>query len=614
MWPSSPSDMENQFPRRRPGVVPDSASSFTRRSSTTSGFEERRRDLPPPFVQPTDLWTFHGSMKEDPATFRACASGTQAQSSSGSEKLSASLSSFEPSVKTVTHGVIGSYAPGKATTRMLWNRPEREDEEREEEALPSYLSYLQAPSFTGDVAAPAVPTSACVRPMTTLGRSRDHEMEEKTHELARALQNFISVQMQGQEPASPSSTIAGGCNCERRVAELEKQVEALVAARKEEKTGAAARVSGHALSDRVSTLEGRQGAFQSQLAQISKVLGLPVGKPPKSSQLKTLVQSLHDEINTKIQSAVAEMEAACAARATTRENGQRIGEAAASAPASVFDESTPALKTQQQICTERESVPSSDLPFSALLNALAEEHEASLTKLSTHVEERLQVEASQRMAFEGRVQARLGELEEWLQQVEGELGPSHFNAAPSTSLAAMTEEITRLPAQLAAHQDLWQQVHQHVRALAAQLSTVEDFRVQVTQQHGVVQTLGEKVDAALARSTRAEETLAVTCLTQGLKLIVETLVRDTGSAEQLVQHYVRTMTHHVARVTRPHVSLRMQDKTHRLLDARVPTASVLTKERESFLSVRGEKENDGPECWEDAHRGFGLDESEATAN
>lgn len=55
-----------------------------------------------------------------------------------------------------------------------------------------------------------------------------------------------------------------------------------------------------AMSDRVSTLEGRQSAFQSQLAQISKVLGVPVGKHGKNSQVKTLVQTLREEIDVKV--------------------------------------------------------------------------------------------------------------------------------------------------------------------------------------------------------------------------------------------------------------------------------------------------------------------------
>lgn len=57
---------------------------------------------------------------------------------------------------------------------------------------------------------------------------------------------------------------------------------------------------GSAMSDRVSTLEGRQSAFQSQLAQISKVLGVPVGKHGKNSQVKTLVQTLREEIDVKV--------------------------------------------------------------------------------------------------------------------------------------------------------------------------------------------------------------------------------------------------------------------------------------------------------------------------
>lgn len=279
------------------------------------------------------------------------------------------------------HGTIGSTA-GTAS-RLLWSRSAPEEEEREEEALPSYLSYLQ-PSFatssdrlsglssTGAMnassggsfansssalplaAAPPVSSSyysamSSSAPMYVPGgaapQSTTH-VEVKSKELAHALQDFIMSQIETKSSSSGSNAPpSSSCNCDAmkmRVSDLEQQVQTLqmqVAAVLKGGMGntithgmqpplppnpsssgsvsastppytpplpsspsAQSLAASAAMSDRVSTLEGRQSAFQSQLAQISKVLGVPVGKHGKNSQVKNLVQTLRDEIDAKIQS------------------------------------------------------------------------------------------------------------------------------------------------------------------------------------------------------------------------------------------------------------------------------------------------------------------------
>ncbi|KAG7378881.1 hypothetical protein PHYPSEUDO_009334, partial [Phytophthora pseudosyringae] len=311
MWSSSPApDVDLLFPRRPRRVPAGPSGSSTRRSSATSRLEQRRRDLPPYSVSSGGLWAFDGSSTGS-AAFSSPSTGNSpysevSESSSVSEESNAGPPGLHGGVKAANHGVIGSYSSGEATARMLWNRPEREEEEREEEALPSYLSYLQGPSLSGDATAAAMPAPPSFGTVATMGKTNDDPMETKSKELAQALQDFIMVQMRGQEVAGSSSSSpsksSGGCHCEQRVAELEKQVQSLLAAQKVGESGSAAsEETGSALGDRVSTLEGRQSAFQSQLAQISKVLGVPVGKHGKSSQLKTLVQTLHEEIDTKVQ-------------------------------------------------------------------------------------------------------------------------------------------------------------------------------------------------------------------------------------------------------------------------------------------------------------------------
>ncbi|GMF31877.1 unnamed protein product [Phytophthora fragariaefolia] len=472
--------------------------------------------------------------------------------------------------------------------------------EREEEALPSYLSYLQAPSLSGEgsAAAAAVPAAFGAAAL----RARDHdELESTSRQLARALQDFVLQQMQGQGVATAAAP--KGCSCERRVAELERQVHTLLAHK--EAAGPTSDEPGSALGDRVSTLEGRQSAFQSQLAQISKVLGVPVGKHGKSSQLKTLVQNLHEEIDAKLQAAVAEVEASCVASATKHAE-ELIAEAAATAssPAPAGESSTPSDPSDEkkkQNTSDCDSMSASGLPFSTVLNALAEEHEASLTRLSTHFDERLRLEGSQRIALEGRMRARLGELEEWLQQVEGELGGSHFEptaSSTSSSIAAMTEQLSKLQTHLSELELSGKQQREEVKQLSAKMEELPAFNElqdQLDQTNGNVNALRKSVaNLETAISSSREEIRTVARTSQGLKLIVEKLVRDTGSAEELLQQYVSTITHQVASVTRKYVSVRIRDN-NRLLDAtlRARVPDYVANESESFLLVRPESKKEG---------------------
>ncbi|RLN02674.1 hypothetical protein BBJ28_00027247, partial [Nothophytophthora sp. Chile5] len=534
--------------------------------------------------------------------------------------------------KPTTHGVIGS-SNGEAGNgaRLLWNRPAREEEEREEEALPSYLSYLQPHASTGSVSmaeTTAMPLSlpfnggsATVSALT--GQSVDGQVAAKSKELACALQDFILDQLQGQQrggkapsPVSQSTGAAGApssCNCEKRVTELERQVETLLAAQAATAEGggtadavAVEEAAGSALGDRVSTLEGRQSAFQSQLAQISKVLGVPVGKHGKSSQLKTLVQTLHEEIDAKVQAAAVEVEAACLASATkqTEELLAATISASSSGASSASTPSNPSTgeRKKQQGNGGEGNASTSDLPFSTVLGALAEEHEASLTRLSVHFDERLRLEGSQRVALEARVHARLAEQEEWLQQLEGEFGGSRFEApAPSgnsTSMAAVTADLSKLQTQLAELEGAYQRQRHQGEQLAAELdkmATLEVLQTQLGQQKTELKAMQETLSGVqtMARATR-EETRAVARTSQGLKQIVEKLVRDTGSAETLLQQYVSTITHQVASVTRQYVSVRIRDN-NRLLDAtlRARVPAYVANESESFMLVRPEAKTDG---------------------
>uniref|UniRef100_M4BKH1 Uncharacterized protein n=1 Tax=Hyaloperonospora arabidopsidis (strain Emoy2) TaxID=559515 RepID=M4BKH1_HYAAE len=485
----------------------------------------------------------------------------------------------------------------KTRARMFFSRPEREEEEREEEALPSYLSYLQAPSMAGESAA-TVPTPVLFDVFAAQRQTHADQIQSTSQELARALQEFVLVQMQQRQGDGATSLTSSRprCNCVWRVTELEKQVKSILSAQKEKTRSRAMDETGNTMGDRLSTLEGRQSAFQSQLAQISKVLGVPVGKHGKNSQLKTLVQTLHEEIDAKVQTAVAGAEAALAVSKSVDDETL-----VAVAPAANMKSFMPTIldkEEERKLVGDYNSIPQSGLPFSNVLNALAVEHEASLTRLNTHFDECLRLEGLQRVALEGRVQARFGEVEEWLQQVEGELGGSRFGSTSSCSIAALTNEMTRLQAYLAQLEISCNKQQLEVMELSAGLKKLvhlNELRAQLDQQKDDVKVLRQ--DIRTVASSTQKETQAVARTALGLKLIVEKLVRDTGSAEELLQQYVSTITHQVASVTRQYVSVRIRDN-NRLVDAtlRARVPDYVLNESESFLLVCPESKKKRAGC------------------
>lgn len=300
----------------------------------------------------------------------------------------------------------------------------------------------------------------------------------------------------------------------------------------------------------------------------------------------------------------------------------------------------------------------SSLSYETVLGALAEEHEASLTKLSTYFEERLVQESKQRVGLESRIQARFGEQEEWLQQLEGEFGSWHDT---SSSVAAQIRVIQSKIAEVEAkwHSDLlkWSKLssESHTQQHASTLSnSAESSSVSPTnssnsgskakhkgtnvpggistnsalpaqQQQGAnangtgtvsadtfSRTVHQlqvafkhfqseyKTDISELREnlalmetwvkTTRQEGRDLAKNAKGMKQLVEKLVRDTGSAEELLQQYVSTITHQVASVTRQYVSVRIRDN-NRLIDAtlRARVPAYVANESESFMLVRPEK-------------------------
>uniref|UniRef100_K3WQP9 Uncharacterized protein n=1 Tax=Globisporangium ultimum (strain ATCC 200006 / CBS 805.95 / DAOM BR144) TaxID=431595 RepID=K3WQP9_GLOUD len=388
------------------------------------------------------------------------------------------------------------------------------------------------------------------------------------------------------------------------------------------------------MSDRVSTLEGRQSAFQSQLAQISKVLGVPVGKHGKNSQVKTLVQTLREEIDLKVQTSTAELEVKCV---------ETVKEQLESVIAEITkDEIETQMRDVAPLAASSSSSPS--LSYETVLGALAEEHEASLTKLSTYFEERLIQESKQRVGLESRIQTRFGEHEEWLQQLEGEFGSWHDT---SSSVAAQIRVIQNKIVEV---EEKWKGDMLKWSKVSTESLNSPDSASPTSNGNGTVSSKGKskvgpgvpssspgvmgngtangsgdtfsrtvhqlqvqfkhfqseyKTDIAELRENLALMEMWVKTTRQegrdlaknakGMKQLVEKLVRDTGSAEELLQQYVSTITHQVASVTRQYVSVRIRDN-NRLIDAtlRARVPAYVENESESFMLVRPEKkESDG---------------------
>uniref|UniRef100_A0AAV1TLH7 Uncharacterized protein n=1 Tax=Peronospora matthiolae TaxID=2874970 RepID=A0AAV1TLH7_9STRA len=355
-----------------------------------------------------------------------------------------------------SHGSIGA----SGSSRALWNRMEMAEEEREEEALPSYLSYLQpafrpAPraSTTDSLTSQRTTASVLATPSSPVQQQVEaplnvQHVTRKSAELAQALEHLVLGSVHRYIGEAAVSDTTGRCSCDElrlqmhevvsQVTRLQQHV--LELTKKSSRietdgsrgTGASSSTSSWSaaappfvpkqqlckpltpsvpvvalvsstatvLSDRISTLEGRQSAFQSQLATVAKVLGIPTGKAGKHSPVKHLVQTVRDEVDAKVQEVIGEARTGLMAE----------------------------LKTSLVDCkvehTGKED-PQAALSSNAVLAALAGEHEASLARLSRSFEELLADEARQRAALEDRVRSQLAQQEEWLQQLEGAFGSRH---------------------------------------------------------------------------------------------------------------------------------------------------------------------------------------------
>ncbi|CAI5707068.1 hypothetical protein KXD40_009172 [Peronospora effusa] len=409
---------------------------------------------------------------------------------------------FTGSSQSASHGSIGA-----SVSRTLWNRMEPAEEEREEEALPPYLSYLQpafrptptTPTTLGTGASPSVAfytpncgasklsTASLQNPQSALEALEVRQVTCKSSELAQALEHLVlgSVQRHARNVAADSSQTRCKCVCSSMQLQLQEMVRQVQTLQNQvlELTkntiptaidvGRASSWSANAppfvpkqqhykqppppplpsavdqstvtvLSDRISTLEGRQSAFQSQLAQIAKVLGISAGKQGKHSPVKHLVQTLRDEVDVKVQEARTDLMEEI--RTALRDFG--AGDM---------------RKDKQQAVS-----------MNTVLEALAGEHEASLARLSGSFEKLLAEEARQRVALEARVRSQLAQQEEWLQQLEGAFGSSHD---PKHDQDFGRKDLKAVDSKLAALERRWEESRECYKRLARLLPDATSARL-----------------------------------------------------------------------------------------------------------------------------------------
>ncbi|OQS02966.1 hypothetical protein THRCLA_04716 [Thraustotheca clavata] len=396
-------------------------------------------------------------------------------------------------------------------------------------------------------------------------------IENKVTELV----DVIGMNMRRQlQPIAQSSGM--GCNCSSELAEIrqammemQRQIQVLKSTppppAEKSPTKDAKDTSLTAVMDRVSTLEGRQSAFQSQMAQLCKSLGtVPTGKNGNGKAggialPKPLLQELRDEFDAKLNAATLKLETAM---------NKQISVAMASTEQHIVQDMDGRFKSM------------TSMQYDDILSLVASETDICLQNTKQWLEEKVAQEAKHRMALEARMNQQFENHVEWLQQLESVGGNWHGTTPP------YQEQINKLETHV-------QQLQQHVansnttkKSEKNSSSTPTQAQIkQILQDMKAVTEQLAILDMTCAKSTDASEESKKKVV--GLQKLIEKMMRDQGSVEQLLQQYVSTITHQVASVTRQYVSVRIRDN-NRLLDAtlRARIPAYVENESENFMLVR----------------------------
>ncbi|RHY00900.1 hypothetical protein DYB25_006628, partial [Aphanomyces astaci] len=252
-------------------------------------------------------------------------------------------------------------------------------------------------------------------PSTSVGTEQHdtQDIDMKVMELV----DVIGTRMRRQLKPMMQASSVGGCSCSEDVAALQstvaimqEQIKLLMQERTAKTPSSVDSASSssssavvNALSDRVSTLEGRQSAFQSQMAQLCKSLGTvptgknATGKPGGIALPKPLLQELRDEFDQKLAASTVKLETA--------------------------------------MNKQMSSAIMSSMQYDDILSLVASETDMGVQNTKQWFEDRCAQEAKHRMGLEARVMGQFDAHAEWLQQLEGLCDTWHASQTHVDALA-----------------------------------------------------------------------------------------------------------------------------------------------------------------------------------
>ncbi|KAF0685426.1 Aste57867_22692 [Aphanomyces stellatus] len=395
-----------------------------------------------------------------------------------------------------------------------------------------------------------------------------HDIDAKVMELVDVIGSRMRRQL---KPMMMQPSMPGACTCsddvaklQDTIAEMQEQMQALMAQVNDKNAAAvAAGAVGKegTLTDRVSTLEGRQSAFQSQMAQLCKSLGTvptgknAAGKPGGIALPKPLLQELRDEFDAKLNAATVKLETAM---------NKQMSAAMASMEQHILNDIGGRFKSM------------TSMQYDDILSLVASETDICLQNTKQWFDDRCSQEAKHRMALEARMNSQFDAHAEWLQQLEGLCDDWHTGRTTGTDeMDALVKQVQQLQKKSAVNAGgNVQQLQAQVKQAMADTKTV--MEAVALLESNMAQQQGEKSSSDMTTKKVA-----------GLQKLVEKMMRDQGSVESMLQQYVSTITHQVASVTRQYVSVRIRDN-NRLLDAtlRARIPAYVENEHENFMLVR----------------------------
>ncbi|RHY29519.1 hypothetical protein DYB32_005075 [Aphanomyces invadans] len=382
---------------------------------------------------------------------------------------------------------------------------------------------------------------------------------------------------------------------------MQQQIQQLLQERDKPATPAvdpAASPTVSALSDRVSTLEGRQSAFQSQMAQLCKSLGTvptgknAAGKPGGIALPKPLLQELRDEFDQKLAAATVKLETAM---------NKQMSSAMSSMEQHILNDIGGCAKqpdggVSHSAATLGRFKSMTAMQYDDILSLVASETDMGVQNTKQWFEDRCAQEAKHRMGLEARMMGQFDAHAEWLQQLEGLCGSWHASQTQVESLAVrldrdflqmglswrMQTQVAQLQKK-AASTNTATSPGNHAQALSTDIGMLHQIQ---TQMKHVMQDTKNAIESVALMETRVMQAGDASDESKKKVAGLQKLVSGSTSVVFMMGKG-STITHQVASVTRQYVSVRIRDN-NRLLDAtlRARIPAYVENEHENFMLVR----------------------------